>query len=407
MPSDISEKLRWLYLDLNSYFASVEQHLNPKLRGRPVAVVPSLTNSTSVIAASYPAKALGVKGGMNVGEAKKLCPSLVLIAGNHRHYVEYHKKIMEAVETCHPITMVSSIDEVAFRLGGRDQNLSNAVLLAKEMKEKILTMVGPSFTSSVGLSTNRFLAKVASDMQKPDGLVVVQQSDIPQKLYRLKPQDLIGIGPRMDIRLRKAGVYTVEKLYSLSIKQMRAIWGGVGGERYYQWLRGVDLELTYRLNQSVGHQHVLPPAMRTMTGVQQVGKKLLNKAAVRLRKLSAWTRHIAVSVRYMDGARWKNDLKMLECQDSFTLQEAFDQMWVTVHIGAPIKISVTLSDLVHESERNFSFFENGKRVQLSKTMDLINLRWGKDTVYLGSIAQSLDSAPTRIAFTSIPEMDVF
>ena len=407
MPSSsVSEELHWLYLDLNSYFASVEQHLNPKYRGRPLAVVPTIAKTTSVIAASYEAKAFGVKGGMKVAEARALCPQLILMTGRHGHYVEYHKKIMEVLESCHPITVVSSIDEVAFKLGGRDKKLENAILLAQEMKDKIRKEVGDSFTSSVGISTNRFLAKVASDMQKPDGLTIIQKKDIPKKLYRLKPQDLIGIGRNMDIRLRKAGVYTVEKLYSLSIKEMRAIWGGVGGERYYKWLRGEDLELSFEANKSVGHSHVLPPAKRTMTGVQQVGKKLLAKAGIRLRKLDAWARHLYISVSYLDRPKWKSNLKMLECQDSFTLQEAFDQLWANVRVGTPLKVSVTLTDLVHESERNFSFFENNKRVKLTKAMDTINMRWGRNTIYLGSIAESLDSAPTRIAFTSIPDMEI-
>jgi DNA polymerase-4 len=402
----MSSLLNWLYIDFNSYFASVEQHLNPRLRGRPIAVVPMLTDSTCVIAASYEAKKYGIKTGTIVRDAKRMCPGLVCIAGNHSEYAKYHKQVIEAVESCHPVTAVCSIDEIACRLGGRDQNPTNAILLANEIKQKIYTQVGTSFSCSIGLSTNRFLAKVATDMQKPNGLVTIAKSDLPHKLYPLKLRDIIGIGESMEVRLNQKSIRTVEQLCALSMHELRAIWGGIGGERFYNWLRGVDLELTCRENQSMSHQHVLPPMDRSMDGVYRVAQKLLNKTAIRLRKLDLWARHMGVKVRFLDRPSWLSDVKMLECQDTFTLQEVLDQMWVEIPYGTPVKVSVVLNDLIHNTERSFSFFENPKRIHLSHTMDSINRRFGKNTVHLGSIHESLDSAPTRIAFSSIPDFDI-
>src|SRR5271163_5284545 len=116
-------RLRWLFLDLNSYFASVEQELRPELRGRPVAVVPLFADSTCCIAASYEAKAFGVRTGTTVGDAKTLCKGIELIEARHEVYVEYHHKIIHAVETCVPVTAVMSIDEMACRLIGRERPL--------------------------------------------------------------------------------------------------------------------------------------------------------------------------------------------------------------------------------------------------------------------------------------------
>src|SRR6185312_6972897 len=110
--------MNWLFVDLNSYFASVEQQVRPELRGRPVGVVPAMVDTTCCIAASYEAKAFGVRTGTIVADAKKMCPDIVLVEGRHELYTEFHHKVVEAVETCVPVTAVCSIDEMACRLMG-------------------------------------------------------------------------------------------------------------------------------------------------------------------------------------------------------------------------------------------------------------------------------------------------
>lgn len=115
---------------------------------------------------------------------------------------------------------------------------------------------------------------------------------------------------------------------------------------------------------------------------------------------------MSLAVKFTNRQYWWDDRKMLECQDTFTLQEVFDQMWAGLSAGMPIKVVVTLSDLVSDNERTFSFFENPKRIKLSHTMDALNQRFGKNTIYLGSVSEVLDSAPTRIAFSSIPDMEI-
>lgn len=402
----MASQVNWLYVDLNSYFASVEQHLNPKLRGRPVVVVPTLVDTTCVIAASYEAKKFGIKTGTLVAEAKKLCSGLTLICGDHGEYVRYHKKIVGAIESCHPVTAVMSIDEVACSLGGRDRNVENAKVLSQEIKNKIYERAGESFSCSIGLGPNRFLAKVASDMQKPNGLTVILSESLPHQLYSLKLRDLIGIGARMEARLHRAGVYTVEQLCAMDIHHMRSVWGGIGGEYFYRWIRGEDFDLESESNKSIGHQHVLPPEYRSLQGAYRIGQKLLNKAAVRLRKIRAWTRKLSVTVKFVNRTYWSRDVRILECQDTFTLQAAFDQAWSSLRAGTPIKISVTLSDFVFDSERTFSFFEDDKKIKLSHVMDRLNQRYGRNTIYLGSIHEVLSPAPSRIAFSSIPEEDI-
>ncbi len=187
-------RLQWLFLDLNSYFASVEQELRPELRDRPMAVVPLLADTTCCIAASYEAKQYGVRTGTQVGEAKRLCPGIVLVEARHELYVDYHHRVVEAVESCLPVTSVMSIDEMACRLLGREQPLLAALELAREVKAAVRRKAGATLRCSVGLATNRYLSKVASDMEKPDGLVALTPDLLHDALAALTPARPAGRG---------------------------------------------------------------------------------------------------------------------------------------------------------------------------------------------------------------------
>ena len=215
--------LRWLVLDLNSFFASCEQQEHPELRDRPLIVVQTMAETTCAIAASYPAKALGIKTGTLVHEARRLCPHLKLIQANHKLYVDYHHRILRAIEKHIPVDEVMSIDEVACRLDKRQQQPTVAGELAQEIKHEIETQVGACLTSSIGISANKLLAKLASNMQKPDGLVILPVEDLPRAILHLKLRDIPGIGPSMVERLRKAGIADIATLWNTDASRLRLI----------------------------------------------------------------------------------------------------------------------------------------------------------------------------------------
>lgn len=398
----MASELNWLFVDLNSYFASVEQQLQPHLRGKPIAVVPMIADTTFCIAASYPAKAYGVKTGVRVSEAKRLCPNLILVEARHEEYIEFHEAIVEAVESCLPVTAVMSIDEMACRLRGPDCEPENAVALGQSVKKEILK-VGSELTSSVGIASNRLLAKIASDMQKPDGLTVLRNADLPQALYPLKLRDIPGVGPKMEIRLHSQGIRTMEELLRLSDSEMKRIWGGIWGKRMHGWLRGQDLDFEFGTHRSIGHSHVLPPDCRNAKDSWTIAQKLLQKTAIRLRKAELWASAMSLGIRFMDGTKWEAGTKMLECQDTLTLLEVLRDLWEQRPPQDPMKVAVTLSKLIPEQERTFLLFDDGKRRRLSQTVDTINSRYGKNTIYFGGIHEKKTAAPTRIAFSQIPK----
>src|SRR6202161_2975922 len=174
---------RWMYIDFNSYFASVEQQLDPKLRGKPIVVIPVDSDATSAIAASYEAKAFGIKTGTPVYEAKRLCPDLVCVLARHECYVEFHHRLIEEIERHIPVTAVCSIDEVACRLMDNENSLERSTAIARAIKQGIAKNIGPYLRCSIGIAPNRYLAKVGTELEKPDGLVVLNAMDLPQRLF--------------------------------------------------------------------------------------------------------------------------------------------------------------------------------------------------------------------------------
>ncbi len=420
------EQVQWLFLDMNSYFASVEQEVCPEFRGKPTVVATVDVDSTVCIAASYEAKAFGVSTGTPLGEAKKKCPRLNVVVARHELYVEYHNRIKDAVENCLHVSKVVSVDEMECRLMGRERQPTQARALAQKVKQAVLE-VGSTLRCSIGLAPNRFLAKIASNMQKPDGLVLLTQSQLPQVLFNLKPRDLPGIGERMEQRLHRRGIQSMEQLWQLDMEQMARLWGGVPGARFWMKLRGNDFDEHESSTSSISHQHVLPPELRTREQAAAVGKKLLHKAALRLRQAKLWTSGMAIFVVFAkprDGDKqgqsqsgywlhydrpvWEAGLRFPSCHDTMTLVNIFQDAWKSCPAFRPVMISVALVDLVPENMRNLTLFDEmygaEKFDRLTQAMDAMNAKYGSTTLYLGGIHDVREAAPPRIAFKSIPDM---
>lgn len=427
-----SPEVNWLFLDLNSYFASVEQEVRPELRNRPVAVVPSLVDTTCCIAASYEAKARGVKTGTMVKEARELCPEIVFVEGRHELYTEYHNKIVAAVETCIPVTAVRSIDEMVCQLIGRERPLLAAMDLGRRVKEAIRKQVGSTLRCSVGLAPNQYLAKVATDMEKPDGLVALTKDVLKEALGTLKLQDLPGVGARTEKRLNEKGILSMADLMAVlehdhGREQTGELWGSVWGERMWHWLNGDDFDMDETEHaKSVGHQHVLAPVFRNPEGAWAVAHKLLHKAAMRMRGEKLWASRIGLSIAFMGKSRmkgsspfgpsrsesWSAEMRLLECQDNATLIKALRKLWGARPQGPayrqPFFLSVVLAGLVPEARHTLTLFDaqdgSEGRQRLAETMDTLNHKYGMSTLAPATMLTAFESAPTRIAFRSVPEI---
>jgi len=402
--------LNALYVDFNSYFASVEQQLVPELRGKPIGVLPVMAETTCCIAASYEAKAFGVGTGTVVRDARKLCKDMVFVQARPPLYVELHHKLIAIVESCTPVEEVRSIDEMVCRLTGSQQKTENALKLAAKIKREMHKQY-PYIKCSIGIAPNTFLSKVASNMQKPDGCIVIEQHEVPEKLFTLKLRDLNGVGRQMEARLNRYKITTVKDLYSANKDQLRTAWGSVEGERMYDKLRGLEPHYVKNARSSLGHSHVLPPAQRNIAGAKAVLHRLLQKAAMRLRSYELLASNIKVKVTFRDHPSFHADSHVSPTDDTITLTSALETLWkqYPTHKDAPISIGVNFAGLVHAEEVAQDLFSekpSASQQKLNAALDKLNLKYGKNTVYLGGAHDALKDAPMRIAFNHIPSLVV-
>ncbi len=414
-------ELRWLYIDFNSYFASVEQQLSPHLRGKPVAVVPVETDATCAIAASYEAKAYGVKTGTPIYEAKKMCPGLICVLAQHEKYVEFHHRIQEEVENHIPIDVVASIDEVACRLMNNENNVARVNEIAKSIKAGLAKNVGEHVRCSIGVAPNKYLAKVATDLHKPDGFTILAAQDIPGKLLALKLRDLPGIGWNMEKRLLKAGITSMEQLWGYEAQQLRKVWGSVWGEKMWYYLRGVEVPDEETQRRSIGHSHVMAPELRAPMQAKYVARRLTLKSASRLRRLEYFASAFHLAVRLEEGERFEASARCYRAQDSMSFLHMLDRLWARLmkeSRGKRIKkISVTLGELMPANQLEPELFEmlpdidlraRERAERMSRALDKINHRFGRDSVLVGMLpSQGRSFSGTKIAFTRIPDIEEF
>ena len=286
----------------------------------------------------------------------------------------------------------------------------------------MLDNVGECLRCSIGIAPSRFAAKVASDMQKPDGLVLIRPEELPERFFGLELRDLAGIGPNMERRLNAAGVHSVRALTALQPKHARKIWGSVAGERFWYGLHGVDIpEAPPAAKRSIGHSRILPPAMRAPDEARQVARRLLAKAAGRLRRYGLTASALACSARLETGLRWGGETRLEATQDSFALLAAFETLWRDYRpvggSGRVKKVSVMLLGLAPLEQQTpdlFAAAEPGRqqrqqiRSRLAGALDRLNGKYGSDTVTLGLLPKiGLEYAGAKVAFTRIPDPEEF
>ncbi len=416
----IANSSKYLVLDLNSFFASVEQQLNPKLRGKPVAILPSLTPYTSVIAASYEAKKFGIKTNTKAIDAKKLCKDIIFIPANHKNYVEFHHKIIEEIDHHILIQNVLSIDEVACELQGEEKTLEGSMALSKKIKKGIQQNVGEAIKCSIGVAPNKFLAKIASDMQKPDGFTYLDFNNLEERLLSLNLRNIPGIGKNMEFRLKNDGIFTMQDLLSLEPKHMRKIWHSVQGERLWYLLRGYNLPDVETKKSTIGHSHVLAPEFREKTRAKIVAHRLTLKAVSRLRRIGYYASIMFLSIRTDKDKKLKTYREFFRASDNFTFLKKLEDMWQeliskTNKNDKIKKISISLFGLIEEDKIYSDLFDEANDMKLvkkqekaSKAMDKLNAKFGRDTIVIGFTPNiSSQFSGTKIAFNRIPEFEEF
>lgn len=239
-----------MYIDLNSCFASIEQQARPMLRNKPVAVVNRISENPAIVTASYEAKARGIKTGMRMREARRLCPELVMVESDPPKYRFVYGQLMRIMSNYSPHVVMKSIDEgvIDFSLSPASIQERDLEEIGREIKQRLHDEIGLAIRCSIGISTNRFLAKTASGLHKPDGLDVINYQNLRRVMEKLELQDLNGIASRNEHRLNAVGIYTPIQMLDASRESLRLAFRSVMGEWWYERLRGHEVDdITYEM----------------------------------------------------------------------------------------------------------------------------------------------------------------
>ena len=410
------ETIERLYLDFDGFFASVEQQLRPRLRGRPVGVVPfDSTAHTCVIACSKEAKRRGVTNVMPVPEARRICPEIVLVPQNPDIYRRAHHALLAEISAVIPVDAVKSIDELTCRLEPADRAAPHD--LAARIKARIRDNIGPCVTCSIGFAANRHLAKMAGKIDKPDGVTVWRPEDMPAPLLKLPLRDVPGIGKRMLRRLQAAGVFTMPELWRTQPKQLRKIWGGVTGERLWYALHGHDIQAPASRRGMFGHGRVLPPDWRGIDHAHPCSRLLLVKAARRMRRAGFHAGRLWLWLSLRES-RWSGDAPLPIARDDQACLAGLESLWKKARSELPprakiIRLGVTLLDLSPADARQLDLFANDDAARrrwesVSAAMDRLNAKYGRTIISLGPWTPPPGGyAGGKISYTRIPRAEDF
>ncbi len=421
-----------MHLDMNSYFASVEQQANPFLQGRPVGVCAYLGENGCIIAPSIEAKQSGVKTGMRVREARQKCPGIICVENDPMKYRSTTKKIFSILADYTDTIEPYSIDECFLEFPDRREiatvGMASLAMttVAQEMKQRIKNEVGEWLRCSIGIAPTRWLAKFAGELQKPDGLTILTLDDLSRIYERVKLTDAWGIGSRIEDRLNRLGIWTLNDLRTYPVANLMEAMGVQG---YYLWanVNGIEstsssLHLPTSLPpvKSIGHSYCLPKKINDPKYLFGVLMKLCEKTGRRLREdgREAWS--LSCVWGYAEGgggsAQHRVESPLWSTEDIFTIAgsviasvrlSAFGGKQSRIEEQRISFLSVSVSDLRAQTNQ-LSFWKNPKsekQQSIVKAMDAINNVWGEYTITRGRLFGMEDYAHDRIGFRKSVEVE--
>lgn len=390
-----------LHVDMNAFFASVEQQANPDLRGKPIAVVGG-GGRTVITTSSYEARAKGVKTGMAVWEGKRLCPELILVIGDNRKYQHTCTRINEIFRDYTPEVEAFSIDESWLDVTHSLGIFGSAETIAYRIKARILHSFG--LRCSIGIAPNKLLAKLASDMQKPDGLTIIKPEDVSGVLERLPVGELCGVGKKTAKALNMLSIYTCGELGRSDPERLRRKFGIIG-PRLAEMGRGIDNTPVVPYDEdddavkSVGHSRTLEKDVSDPAEIKRFLLQLAEMVGSRARKYNVAGKTVHLYVRYADFfSSWGKQTTLKNyTNQSDDIYKAALGILNTVELEQPVRLlGITLSNLNQETEQLPLFEDERKKLFATQAMDKINQRYGDMVCTFGSIIQGKEKAGSHV-----------
>lgn len=387
----VKTESRVLFVDMNSFFARCEQQVNYWLRNRPVGVCVYTGKFGCVISLSTEAKARGLKAGMRLNDAMKVCPDLVPIESNPDRYRQFHTKIINILRTYCQDVVPKSIDEAIINLGNYEYIYKDPVEVARKIKEDILKNVGDWLTCSVGIAPNAFLAKLGSVIgKKSDGLMLITHQNIDEILSKLKLGDLPGIGANMCYRLERAGVNTPLEMRYAGPHKLKAIFKGIEGIFWHYRLNFIETNIVahdYRGMQAM--RQISAEKRKSMNYIDQLFMTLCLTLEKRMVKHKFYCKAIAFTARYQDGTRWDDGFSItIPVQDAISLMRMIRlrvDKFEKLSDSGPVfnnditQMRVAVTNFVNNGNMLYSLFDDiDRKDNALQTMHKIKDKFGSD-----------------------------
>jgi DNA polymerase-4 len=402
------------WVDMNASFARAEQQARKLLRGKPVGVAAYTTPNGCVVSPSVEAKALGVKTAVRVADAKMLAPGIVILPPDPHLYREVHRRFCKVYREVAPGVTPKSIDEATFDVAGTPALRAMTVEeIGRYVKRRVREEAGCWMSCNVGVSTNRFLAKLAAGLHKPDGLDVIDHTNVRDVYSKLSLTDLPGINVRYEARLNAAGIFTpLQFLDADRDTLVKRVFQSVNGHYWYLRLRGWEIDAVDFARKSVGHSYALREQTADPAELGRLLTKLCEKTGARMRRAGFQAKGVHVSFVYADGTHWHQGRRgdtALYASKGILLRATVlmnrQPRWVTVRTMA-----VSVFDLEPAERDQLRLFddEEARSRRVSDAMDAINERWGDFVITPATMLGMEGTILDRISFGGIRDIqDVY
>lgn len=375
-----------IHVDMDAFFASVEQRDNPELRGRPVAVGGSPDQRGVVAAASYEARRFGVRSAMAMAIAVKLCPGLVIVPTNHRRYKQVSDVVMEIFRSYTPVVEPLSLDEAFLDVTGSEKLFGSPETIGMEIQRRIEEEL--QLSASVGIGPNKFIAKLASDYQKPGGFTVIPSEKVLDFLTPLPVEKIWGTGEKTVDRLKRVGIKTIGQLRELSLDFLEGSFGRYG-RALYGFARGKDDRQVepHREAKSIGREITFPEDVGNMEELRQTLRALAEEVGRSLRRKDIKCGSVTLKIKYPDRQLVTRTERLPEPTNLTGIIYETAGFLLNKHCKPPVRlIGITCTGLT--GERLITLFRDEKQVREEKitaTLDKLKDRYGEDVVRVASL----------------------
>jgi DNA polymerase-4 len=397
-----------MHVDLNSCFATIEQQANPLLRGKPIVVAANNSANGCVVAPSIEAKQYGIKTGMTVRDARLLYPAIIVRTPDPSKYQAVHVQFRKIFTDYSPAVTPKSIDEAVIDFSDT-YALYNRTLpdIGREIKRRFRNEIGEWMVCSIGISTNRFLAKLAASLKKPDGLETIDHTNVESVYKNVSLLDLNGINTRYEARLNASGIFTPMEFFQASLETLKQqVFQSILGYYWYVRLRGYEIDHVDFARKSFGNTYALGKQTNDPRELARLLMKLCEKTGRRLRRAGYEAHGVHVACVYTDFSSWHTGRK---CEvPVYTTREIYLKALRLLNMSGYTKqvrnLAVSVYDLIpHQSEQLEMFSSRSHAV--AEAMDKINDKYGEFVITPALMMGMDETIIDRIAFGGVKDLE--